>query len=47
MKDRQFRPEVALELAKKALGSKQNWMPVVEEAINTCNAHGLLSILCV
>lgn len=41
MKDRAFRPEVALELAKKALGPKQNWMPVVEEAVKTCNGHGL------
>lgn len=41
MKDRVFHPEVALELAKKALGPKgESWMPVVEDAVKTCNEHG-------
>lgn len=45
MKDRVFRPEVTLELAKKALGPNQTWMPVVEDAVQTCNEHGLSPIL--
>lgn len=40
MKDRMFHPEVTIDLAKKALGPKQNWVPVVEDAVNVCNEHG-------
>lgn len=40
MKDRMFQPMVASDLAKKALGPKSVWVPIVEEALNTCNEHG-------
>lgn len=40
MKDRAFQPLVASELAKKALGPKNVWIPVVEDALKTCNEHG-------
>lgn len=40
MKERMFHPEVTIDLAKKALGPKQNWVPVVEDAVNVCNEHG-------
>lgn len=40
MKDRMFQPQVASNLAKKALGIKSVWLPVVDDALKTCNEHG-------
>ncbi|XP_055312406.1 uncharacterized protein LOC129574417 [Sitodiplosis mosellana] len=39
LKDRMFQPMVASELAKKTLGPKSVWMPIVEEALQACNEH--------
>lgn len=40
MKDRMFQPNIASELAKKALGPKSVWTPIVEDALKTCKDHG-------
>lgn len=35
-----FQPKIALDLAKKALGPKSVWMPIIDDALKTCNEHG-------
>lgn len=40
LKDRMFQPDVGLELAKKELGPKSVWLPVVDDALKTCNEYG-------
>lgn len=40
LKDRVFQPDVGLELAKKELGPKSVWLPVVDEALKTCGNYG-------
>lgn len=40
MKDRMFQPMVASDLAKKALGPKSVWLPVVDEALKYCSEQG-------
>lgn len=42
LKDRKFMPNVAADLAKKSLGPKSVWVPVVEDALKVCNEHGAL-----
>lgn len=39
-----FQPMVASDLAKKALGPKSVWTPVIEDALKTCSDHGKLRI---
>lgn len=40
MKDRMFQPKVALDLAKKTLGPKSVWVPIIDESLKICNEHG-------
>lgn len=39
--DRKFMPNVAADMAKKALGPKNVWIPVVDDALKVCNEHGI------
>lgn len=39
--DRKFMPNVAADMARKALGPKNVWIPVVEDALKVCNEHGI------
>lgn len=39
--DRKFMPNVAADMARKALGPKNVWVPVVEDALKVCNEHGM------
>lgn len=40
LKDRIFQPDVGMEMAKKELGPKSIWLPIVDEALKTCNDFG-------
>lgn len=40
LKDRVFQPDVGLDLAKKELGPKSVWLPVVDDALKTCSNYG-------
>lgn len=40
LKDRVFQTDVGLEIAKKELGPKSVWLPVVDEALKTCGNYG-------
>lgn len=39
--DRKFMPNVAADMARKALGPKNVWLLVVEDALKVCNEHGI------
>lgn len=40
LKDRIFQPDIGLLIAKKELGPKSVWLPVVDGALKTCNNYG-------
>lgn len=39
-RDRMFQPQVASDLAKKAVGPKSVWIPVVENSLKICGEYG-------
>lgn len=45
LKDRIFQPDVGLEMAKKELGPKSVWLPVVDDALKTCNGYGKMKTI--
>lgn len=40
LKDQIFQPDVGLQMAKKELGPKSIWVPIVDEALKICNTYG-------